>query len=117
MCPEQQRFLSLRNYPARLNAEQAAWLLGFKLHEIPVLVRANLIRPLGEPPPNGTKFFATIVLVELRNDQRWLSRASQLMHRHWQGKNARRSDRFGEKSSTEAAEWGSEAPQVRSTKG
>lgn len=38
MNPEQKQFLSLERRPARLTTEQAAWLLGFNAHDIPILV-------------------------------------------------------------------------------
>ena len=59
MTSEQAEFHSWKIVPARLNAMQAAWFLGFELHEIPILIAANLLRPLGHPARNGMKFFAT----------------------------------------------------------
>ncbi len=76
--------------PARVVAEEAAWYLGFMPHDIPVLVSAGLLKPLGHPPASGTKFFATATLQKLRDDLKWLSRASDAIVRHWQTKNARK---------------------------
>ena len=90
MNPEQKEFLSLTTPPARLNPEQAGWYLGFQLHDIPILVNAGLLKPLGSPPPSGVKHFATSVLEELRRDVKWLARASDAIHRHWQLKNAQK---------------------------
>ena len=42
-------FLNLHTPPARLNANEAAWYLGFKPHEVPMLVAAGLLTPLGRP--------------------------------------------------------------------
>jgi hypothetical protein len=92
MCPEQHRFLSLRNFPARLSAQEAAWVLGFRLHEIPVLVRGKLLRPLGRPAPNGCKYFATTTLQKLAQDEKFLSRATEHMAVHWQTKKASRAE-------------------------
>lgn len=65
-----QQFLSLVGLPpARLTVEQAAWVLGCQAHDVPVLVAAKLLRPLGNPPPNGIKFFATAELLELAKDR------------------------------------------------
>ena len=64
MHPEQQKFLSLAVIPARLNPEQASWVLGFQAHDIPVLVACGLLKPLGTPPPNGVKYFAAGDLVQ-----------------------------------------------------
>ena len=95
MNPEAQQFLNLATKPARLNVEQTAWLLGFMGHDIPVLVARNLLKPIGAPPPNGVKYFATTEMEQLRADSKWLARATSCLHRHWQDKNQRkrRSDR------------------------
>jgi hypothetical protein len=88
---ERKDFLSVfRTPPARVVAEEAAWYLGFAPHDIPVLVSAGLLKPLGHPPASGTKFFATATLQKLRDDLKWLSRASDAIVRHWQTKNARK---------------------------
>jgi hypothetical protein len=87
---QQSEFLSWKIAPARLNATQAAWFLGFEPHEIPILVTANLLRPLGHPPRNGTKFFATEVLEQLRRDEKWLARASDAICSYWRKQNARK---------------------------
>ena len=78
----------LGQLPARLTAEQAAWLLNCQLHDIPALVAAKLIKPLGHPPQNGTKFFATDDLLEASKDRHWLVRMSTAIYQHWQRKNA-----------------------------
>lgn len=91
MNSERKEFLSvIRIPPARVVAEEAAWYLGFAPHDIPVLVSAGLLKPLGHPPASGTKFFATATLLKLRDDLNWLSRASDAIVRHWQVKNSRK---------------------------
>ena len=87
---QQTEFLSWKIAPARLSATQAAWFLGFEPHEIPILVMANLLRPLGHPPRNSTKFFATEVLEQLRRDEKWLARASDAICNYWRDRNARK---------------------------
>ena len=73
MKDDQHRFLALLGkLPARLTAEQAAWVLNCQAHDVPILVAARLLKPLGNPPPNGIKFFATGELLELVNDRSWL---------------------------------------------
>jgi hypothetical protein len=90
MNTERKDFLSVfRMPPARMNVEEAAWFLGFAPHDIPLLTRAGLLKPLGRPPASGTKFFATVTLQKLRDDPNWLARASDAIVRHWQVKNAR----------------------------
>lgn len=42
-------FLSLATPPARLGIEETSWFLGFNSHDVPVLVAAGLLKPLGRP--------------------------------------------------------------------
>ena len=87
---KQTEFLSWKIAPARLTASQTAWVLGFGAHEISILVAAGLLRPLGHPPRNGVKFFATETLEQLRHDEKWLSRASDAICEYWRRRNARK---------------------------
>ena len=86
---EQTEFLSWKIAPARLNATQTAWYLGFEPHEIPILIAASLLKPLGHPARNGTKFFSTQALDQLRRDDKWLARASDAICDYWRERNAR----------------------------
>ena len=79
----------LGQLPARLTAEQAAWLLNCQPHDIPALIAARLLKPLGNPPRNGAKFFATADLLEASKDRHWLVRMSTTIYQHWRNKNAR----------------------------
>lgn len=91
MREDQQRFLALAGQlPARLCAEQVAWVLGCQPHDVPILVSIRLLKPLGNPPPNGIKFFATVDVLELRNDRSWLIRMTNAINQHWHAKNARK---------------------------
>lgn len=90
MNPDRVQFLNLRHPPARLNAEETAWYLGFLPHEIPILIAVKALRPLGSPAPNGCKYFAQAELEKLRNNTAWLSKASSAIVRHWRGKNNRK---------------------------
>ena len=91
MRDDQHKFLMLLGQlPARLTAEQAAWVLNCQGHDIPALVAAKLIKPLGNPPANGIKFFATAELLESAQDRHWLTRMSATIYQHWQKKNARK---------------------------
>ena len=76
--------------PARLSVRQTADLLAFKEYEIPVLIRGRLLKPLGDPPHNGHKYFATVDILKHSQNVDWLDRASRLVTRHWQGKVAKR---------------------------
>ena len=86
-------FLSLVTPPARVGIIETAWLLGFNEHDIPVLVSAGLLRPLGHPATTGSKYFATVELQTLRNDMRWLAKASDAIVNYWREKNAGRRDK------------------------
>jgi len=60
--------LSVRRLPGRLLAEEVAVLLGFKPHDIPVLVKAGLLKPLASGPTNCVKyFFAEEIEGQMRN--------------------------------------------------
>lgn len=83
-------FLSLVTPPARIGIQETAWLLGFNEHDIPVLVSAGLLKPLGRPASTGSKFFAAVELQTLRGDTRWLGKASDVIVNYWRSKNSER---------------------------
>src|ERR1035441_8952480 len=86
---EQQRFLSLLGQlPARLTAEQAAWVLNCQPHDVPILVGARLLKPLGNPAANGSKFFAASELLARVKDKVWLVKVTNAVNHHWQRNNA-----------------------------
>jgi hypothetical protein len=76
--------------PGRLTAEQAAALLGFELHDIPVLVRDGLLKPLGSPKPSAPKKFATVDIEEKIRDVQWLSKATKTVSAEWLRRKANR---------------------------
>jgi hypothetical protein len=89
MKEDQYRFLTLLGQlPARLTAEQAAWVLNCQARDIPILVAARLLKPLGNPPPNSVKYFATLEVVELGKERTWLAKVTNALNQHWQKKNA-----------------------------
>ena len=91
MKDDQHRFLSLLGQlPVRLNAEQASWVLNCQPHDIPALMVARLLKPLGNPAQNSVKFFATADVLELAKDRSWLVKLTNTINQHWQKKNARR---------------------------
>jgi hypothetical protein len=94
MSPDRAQFLNLARTPGRLTAEEAAWYLGFSLHDLPVLVAHKLLKPLGNPPTNGTRYFAGADLETCRLESKWLDKASATLVKHWKDKNKRRSNRF-----------------------
>lgn len=93
MKAEMENFLRLEKVPARLTIEQAAWLLGFGAHELPILMAKGLLKPLGHPAPNGQKFFLAATIEDLRRDEKWFSKASDAVLEYWRYKNARKGQR------------------------
>lgn len=88
MKEEQHQFLTLVGQPpARLTVEQTAWALGCQVHDIPILVAARLIKPLGNPAPNAIKFFATAEILEQAKDRSWLAKVTNTICQRWQKKN------------------------------
>jgi hypothetical protein len=99
MKEEQHQFLALVGHPpARLTVEQAAWLLGCQPHDVPILVAARLLKPLGNPAPNAIKFFATAEILEQAKDRSWLAKITNTVNQAWQRKNARQKDAAAERS-------------------
>ena len=91
MNENQSRFLSLLGQPpARLTAEQTAWVLNCQPHDLPALVGARLLKPLGTPAQNSTKYFATVDVLELMKDKAWLVKVTNAISQHWQHQNARK---------------------------
>ena len=73
--------------PARLDVDQTAEVLGFLPHEISVLLKAGLLKPLGKPAPNGHKFFCTVELSALSENRDWLDKATRAVAKHWKDRN------------------------------
>jgi hypothetical protein len=91
MKEDQHRFLSLLGQlPLRLTAEQAGWVLNCQAHDIPALVNARLLKPLGNPSQNGAKYFSTADVLETAKDRAWLVKMSNAISQHWQHQNARK---------------------------
>lgn len=91
MKEEQNQFLRLLGQlPARLTAEQTAWVLNCQPHDVPVLVAARLLKPLGNPPPNSVKFFAVTEVLEQAKDRAWLAKVTNALNQHWRVKNSGR---------------------------
>src|SRR5215469_4236358 len=88
---EQHQFLRLLGrLPARLTAEQTAWVLNCQPYDVPVLVAARLLKPLGNPPSYSVKYFAASELVGQMSDRTWLAKVTNALNQHWQRKNAGR---------------------------
>ena len=88
MKEEQNQFLRLlAQVPARLTAEQVAWVLNCQPHDVPVLIASKLLKPLGNPPQNSVKYFCTLELLEMVKDKAWLSKVTNALNLYWQRKN------------------------------
>ena len=91
MKEEQNQFLKLWGQsPARLTVEQVAWALNCQPHDIPILVTARLLKPLGSPRLNSVKFFAAMEISEQAKDRVWLSKVTGALCEHWQKKNSKK---------------------------
>jgi hypothetical protein len=89
--PANQIFIAIPSrLPAKLDASQAAEVLGFSQHDIPILIAAKMLKPLAKPVPNATKYFATCEIEALANDLKWLNQAQQIIYDYWKGKTARK---------------------------
>jgi hypothetical protein len=95
MSDDQHRFLMLLGEPpARMTAEQVAWVLNCQAHDVAVLVLSKLLKPLGSPAPNSVKYFATVELLELSNDRTWLAKLTNAIGQHWREKNQKQKVRL-----------------------
>jgi hypothetical protein len=94
MCDEQRFFLSLcRQLPARLSVEQVGWLLNCAPLNIRILVRAGLLKPLGNPPDNAEKLFAAEEVLEFIKNRAWLAKVTNAIHKGHFLKNQTRMNR------------------------
>jgi hypothetical protein len=91
MRDDQQKFLAIAGQlPARLTAEQTAWVLGCQLHDMPILIASRLLKPLGNPAQNSIKFFAASEVLELSRERSWLAKMTAAINGHWRGQNSRK---------------------------
>src|SRR5689334_13638014 len=87
-------YLSARRLPARLDVQVTSLLLGIGEHELPVLVRAKLLKPLGTPMQNAKKHFAAVDVEALARDSNWLHRATNTIYRQWGNQNQKSASRI-----------------------
>lgn len=73
--------------PARIDSRQTAALLGFLEHDIPILMNAGLLKPLGNPATNARKYFSSAEIEALARDRAWLNKATAAVSRYWKNKN------------------------------
>lgn len=88
MNNEQRQFLSIvGRLPARLTTDQVAWVINAQPHDIPVLIKANLLKPLGRPQKNSVKYFCAVDVIQKANDSKWLNKVTIALGNHWAIKN------------------------------
>lgn len=75
--------------PARLEFKEIAVLLGFSGSDIPILIAAGLLKPLGKPAPNAPKFFARVEIERCVHDIDWLNQATRCVAQYWKRKRDR----------------------------
>jgi hypothetical protein len=81
---------ALGKFPATLTKEKVAEALGVATHNIPPLVRAGLLKPLGRPGRYCVKHFSRDALAENFANPDWLEKVMAAIHRHWRVKNSRK---------------------------
>jgi len=87
--------MNCRRLPGRLNTTEAAVILGFQEHDIPVLIAGKCLSPLGKPAQNAPKYFASVEICALAQDRDRLDRATRVLTKFWLDKNSRYpGDRF-----------------------
>lgn len=87
-----QELYHCRRLPGRLDARQAASLLGFRMEpDIQVLMRAKLLKPLGTPAQNGIKHFSSAQVLQLAADPEWLHKATAAVQKCWRAKHVKES--------------------------
>jgi len=79
--------LLLPRLPARLDVNQAAEVLGFLPHEISMLLKVGLLKPLGKPAANGHKFFSAVEISAFSENRPWLDKATRAVAKHWKDRN------------------------------
>ena len=83
----ERELFNYRRLPGRLDVTQAAALLGFLPHEIPVLVRAGLLKSLGNVAANAHKYFASVDIERVAHDPAWLDKATRALGKYVHQKN------------------------------
>lgn len=71
-----------------LTAEEAAWRLGFSVHEIPILVAGNLLQPVEQASHSTPEHFSAETVENLRRDNKWHDTAAHAVMQHWKFKNS-----------------------------
>lgn len=89
-----QKFLSLPRLPARLDAQQAAWILGCQPEHMSLLVSRRLVKYLGNPQQSATKYFAQSEIQEIADNPKSLHQITEAIYKYWKEKNANRRNKI-----------------------
>jgi hypothetical protein len=101
MNPESSlKLQALYKLPVCITKEKIAEVLGIATHNIPPLVRAGLLKPLGHPGRYCVKYYSRDELAEKFQDAQWLNKVVAAVSRHWRNKNARKHARLTDQNST-----------------
>lgn len=84
--------LNCQRLPGRVDADGAAALLGFKAHDLPVLISEKLLKPLGKPGTRNAKWFAAVLLQQHAADAVWLDKATRAINENWRERNGKVTD-------------------------
>src|SRR3979409_444305 len=87
------QLLMMRRLPGRLTPEQVANLTGFSEHDIPILVRAKLLKALGNPSAQAVKRFSSAEIQKCAASSEWLHKATKTIYLHWENQNNGRRSR------------------------
>ena len=60
----------------------------FAEHDIPVLIAAGLLNPLGNPPTNAVKYFGTVEILAMAGESAILDKIRSKVYEYWRGKNS-----------------------------
>ena len=75
------------DFPFRLVVEDVALVLKCTTEGVYVITKHRLVKPLGHPPPNGTKYYARNYIFRLADDEAWLARMSDCLVKYKWEKN------------------------------
>ena|ERR1022692_1305101 len=98
------KLLDLRRLPGRISQDQTSQVLGFSPHDVPVLVKARLLKPLGCPSQQAVKWFAAVEVERCATGCAWLDRASKALYQHWAAQNRLRAPRSSSKTISDGGE-------------
>jgi len=87
MDPERRDFLNLRSPPGRITVPEAAYKLGFEPDHVFILINAKMLKPLGDPPSGAMKYFLWSEIEELKNNKRWMAKATEFVRLKIKDKN------------------------------